>query len=220
MSPQPEPRRPRFLGPEKPQPRPKVPGFLAPSLQPQPEPAQPSKPEVSSPQEPAPAPRADPPVRDPAPKQALPEEPPRPHDGAPELAEALRSLRLLSARLAEEARGDALEVAFQVARRILEAEVGTSAQPLFAVVRAAVARAGESRRLTLRVSPADAPTLAAVQDEKMGLSLLNASVVEDPTLAPGECIVESDLGRVEGHLTARREAEHSSASETRAVRAA
>src|SRR3990172_3058480 len=69
---------------------------------------------------------------------------------------AVEMLRAQAARLAEQARADAIEVAFQVARKILETEISQNPEALFALVRSAVRRAGESRRVAIRLAPDDA----------------------------------------------------------------
>ncbi|MGC4120527.1 MAG: FliH/SctL family protein [Myxococcales bacterium] len=214
-----DPRRPRFLGSsagERPAPQaatfpvlqrvptpPEVaaaaePKPTAPS--PAPAPAAPTSGQASAASAPAPVPA--PPAKAPEPPAARPPERP-PRGGTLALGEAVQALRLVGARLAEQARADALEVAFQVARRILEAEISTSPQPLFSLVRAAVRRVGEARQVTLRVAPADAALIEAQPREELGLSLAQVKVVGDPSLARGECVLESDLGMVDGRMGAR-----------------
>jgi len=124
---------------------------------------------------------------------------------AARLAASVERLRAESERLAEQTRADALEIGFQVARRILEIELTTSAEPLFALVRAAVRRAGESRTLTLRLHPAD----KALIDESGGAARVDGlmaarlQIAADPSLARGDCMVDADFGSVDGRLDTR-----------------
>jgi flagellar assembly protein FliH len=148
----------------------------------------------------------------PAPRQP-PSAPPAP---APDLeavrrqamervGDALRSLRVEAERLAEQARADAIEVAFQVASRILETEVKANPETLFSLVRSALRKAGDSRRIALRLCPGDAAALEA-DFERVGhgdLSAARVEIVADPTLAPGDCLVETDFGQVDGRLATR-----------------
>src|SRR6185369_15742672 len=69
------------------------------------------------------------------------------------LGAAVEMLRTTSERLAAEARSDALEVGFLIARRILETELATSPEPLVALVRSTIRRLGEARKMTVRLSP-------------------------------------------------------------------
>jgi len=121
------------------------------------------------------------------------------------VGDAVRALRLEAERLAEQARADALEVAFQVAARILETEVRVNPETLFSLVRSALRKAGDSRRIAVRLCPADAATLEA-GFERLGRGDLTAARVEivaDPTLGPGDCVVETDFGQVDGRLATR-----------------
>jgi len=114
-------------------------------------------------------------------------------------------LRAQGERLAEQARADALELAFMIARRILEREIHTDPLALLSLIRSAIVRAGEANQITLRLSAADAGALrVAGQDASVGsFSLAKVTVVADPNLAPGDCIVETNLGTVDGRLSTR-----------------
>jgi flagellar assembly protein FliH len=121
------------------------------------------------------------------------------------VGEAVRALRLEAEGLAEQARADAIEIAFQVASRILETEVRANPEALFALVRSALRKAGDSRRIAVRVSPEDA---AILEEHREGLgqgdlAVTRVEVVPDPALGPGDCVVETDFGQVDGRLATR-----------------
>ncbi|BDG07970.1 FliH/SctL family protein [Anaeromyxobacter paludicola] len=149
------------------------------------------------------------------PQEPPPPPPPPPGPSAADLAEirreamervaqAVQLLKLQSERLAEQARADALEIGFQVAARILEAEVRQSPEPLFALVRSALRRAGDSRQIALRACPEDAALLQSEAGrEAMGVATARVEIVPDPELARGDCVVETDYGRVDGRLATR-----------------
>lgn len=185
-------------------------------------------PAVPKPAEPQNAASAPPPPRAPAPAMAPVDpgseasEPPAPAaqaayvgrqadrqavtgDASEALAAAIQGLRLASARLAEQARSDALEIAFVIARRILEAELKASPEPLFALVRSAVRRLGEARQIRVRLCPADAAVIeeALAKEELPDLAVVQTQVVADASLSPGDCVVESALGSVDGRLDGR-----------------
>ncbi|AKU93026.1 FliH/SctL family protein [Vulgatibacter incomptus] len=118
---------------------------------------------------------------------------------------SVERLRSESERLAEQARADALEIGFQVARRILETELSASAEPLFALVRSAVRRAGESRTLTLRLHPADKELIEQSGGAERIDVLLAAKLklAADPSLSRGDCMVDADFASVDGRLDTR-----------------
>lgn len=118
---------------------------------------------------------------------------------------AVATLRAHADRLAEQARADAIEIAFQVARKILEAEVRQNPDALFALVRSAVRRAGESRRIAIRISPDDAQLLQSDSGRAAldGLTAARIEYVPDASLHHGDCVIDADFGQVDGRLTTR-----------------
>jgi len=137
-------------------------------------------------------------------------------EGLERLADAVAMLRLQAERLADQARADAVEIAFQAAARILETELRQSPEPLFALVRSALRRAGDSRRVVVRLSPDDARLVETDRDRLAvgALAVARVEIVADASLAPGDCVVETDFGKVDGRLATRL------AEAKRAVRAA
>src|SRR4051794_21559615 len=77
------------------------------------------------------------------------------------VASAVEVLRSAAHRLGADVRVEAIELALLVAKRILDAELSTSVEPLVGLVRGAVRRLGESRRIIVRLAPADAEAVAA-----------------------------------------------------------
>lgn len=187
---------------------PRTPGFLrgiatSPAAQPPPflldEPPAPPPP---APPPPAPVVRAPEPLPPPA---APPQPAPPPAEMLARYAASIEALRQQSDRLAALARADAIEIGFQVARRILEMELSASAEPLFALVRSAIRRAGESRTLTVRLHPAD---LAAVEGAGGATALANVTAAQlqlepDPTLERGDCVIDTGQAQVDGRLATR-----------------
>jgi flagellar assembly protein FliH len=128
------------------------------------------------------------------------------------VSHAVEVLRLTAGRLAEEARSDALEIGFQVARRVIEAELQTSPETLFALVRSALKRAGDSRKIVIRLHPEDARTVAAsVASGDLAVAAAAVEVQPDATLERGDCLVETDFGQVDGRLQTRLDELHRAA---------
>ncbi|GEJ56994.1 FliH/SctL family protein [Anaeromyxobacter diazotrophicus] len=118
---------------------------------------------------------------------------------------ALETLRAQADRLAEQARADAIEIGFQVARKILELEVRQSPEALFALVRSAVRRAGESRRIAVRLAPDDAALLQSEAGRAAldGVTAARVEFLADAALERGDCVVDTDFGQVDGRLSTR-----------------
>jgi flagellar assembly protein FliH len=126
------------------------------------------------------------------------------------LGAAVEQLRTTSERLASEARSDALEVGFLIAKRILETELTTSPEPLVALVRSTIRRLGEARKMVVRLSPADAEAVTAVLTARgpaavTSVASAHIEVLADNTLERGDCLVEGDVGSVDGRIATRIE---------------
>lgn len=123
----------------------------------------------------------------------------------PRVVAALAALKAESERLAEQARSDALEIGFAVARRILEHELSVSPQPLFGFIRAAIQRAGEQRQLKVRLCPADHERLeeARLSGATGQLAIATLELVRDPSLSVGDVVVEGESATVDGRLGTR-----------------
>jgi len=121
------------------------------------------------------------------------------------LAASIDALRLQSEKLAEQARADVLEVAFQIARRIVEVEVRQSPEPLFALIRTSLGQLAMARRINLRVSPQDIDSLRGARGQELtgAMSLAEVELTADAALEPGECLIDSDLGQIDGRLANR-----------------
>jgi flagellar assembly protein FliH len=120
---------------------------------------------------------------------------------------AVSLLRSQGERLAEQARADALELAFMMARKILERELRSDPVVLMGLIRSAISRAGDANRITVRLNTDDAETLRASGHDLTSshFSLAKIEVIADPTLTPGDCVIETNLGTVDGRLSIRLE---------------
>ena len=92
-----------------------------------------------------------------------------------------------------------------MARRILEQELHSDPQALLALIRSAVSRAGSAHHVTLRLNPKDADKLRELSPEESGMSLSigKVEIVGDASLTLGDCLVETELGTVDGRLATR-----------------
>ena len=136
----------------------------------------------------------------------LPPPPPTPGpEFAARLAQAVAELRAQSAELAAQAEADVVEIAAVIARRVLEMELTTGTAPLFSLVRSAVRRLGESRKIVVRMCPADAAAVQGAGEASplRGLAIAKVEVMSDSTLSPGDVIVDGEHGTVDGRLSTR-----------------
>lgn len=142
-----------------------------------------------------------------APAQSAPAPTPPPPPPAatlsPRVEQAINALRAQGELLAQQARSDALEVGMLVARKILEREISTNHEALFALIKSAIRKVGEARSTTVRLSPADLERLDKVEGGR--LSLGEVKLEADEALGPGDVMVDTEHHTVDGRLNTRLE---------------
>jgi type III secretion system HrpE/YscL family protein len=120
------------------------------------------------------------------------------------LAEA-SAIRDRALRAAER---ETAEVAIAVARRILGEEIALAPERVTALVGEVLARARRANDVTVTLHPDDAATLRSVQDtllERAGRPA-RFTIVEDPSLTRGGCIVRTELGQLDARIEVQLEA--------------
>jgi flagellar biosynthesis/type III secretory pathway protein FliH len=98
--------------------------------------------------------------------------------------------------------GELATLALEVARKVLGRELSREPRAVLDLASHALAEARDRREVTLRVNPADAPTLRA-NHERLAALLERApglGVREDVGVEPGGVIVETDAGRVDARV--------------------
>jgi flagellar assembly protein FliH len=181
------------------------PSSSAPKLRAVPAPARPE----AAPPPPAPPPAPPPPP--PAPVVAIAEVEARlKAEFAARMGAAIELINVHGERIAAEARVDAIEIAFLVARKIIDTEITTSIEPLVGIIRTAVRRLGESRQVVVKLCPQDAEAIAAASAARgapaLGrISAAQIEIVADAALGRGDCVVEGDFATVDGRLSTRIE---------------
>jgi flagellar assembly protein FliH len=118
---------------------------------------------------------------------------------AESLMKSLEELAAFRARLRERYERELLEVALGVARKVVQQELADRPEIWLGMIRAAVRRAVDRERITVRVPAALAaflrdslPELRAALDQVKELDL-----VEDPSLSEGGCVIESRFGEID-----------------------
>ena len=125
------------------------------------------------------------------------------------LARAAAALALAGTerdRLLAAAQREVVSLALQVARRILCLELAGREGAVAELAARALAEARERREVVLRVNPADAPAVRAAEGA-LGAVLLRAGLVvrEDPAVAAGSAVVDTEAGRLDAGIEAQLE---------------
>jgi flagellar biosynthesis/type III secretory pathway protein FliH len=116
------------------------------------------------------------------------------------LEETLGAARAERQRLAAEVTAVVPEVALTLARKVIEREVGDAERALRTVVAALARRVTERGVGTVRVAPEIAVALDAWRAEAGAGGLDGLAIRADDTLRPGDWIIETDGGAIDGRL--------------------
>jgi flagellar biosynthesis/type III secretory pathway protein FliH len=99
-----------------------------------------------------------------------------------------------------------VEVALDIARRVVGRELAASPDTVVELARRALRAAAGGGDITLRIAPGDAGRLHGADDALRAIVQRGAlTIAEDPSLASGEVVVESAGGRVDARVDAQLE---------------
>lgn len=146
------------------------------------------------------------PVRsEPPPPPAPPPPPPPAFSPLAEqrLSAALAALATQGERLAEQARADALELGILIARRIVEREIAVNLESVFSLIKSALRMAGEENVTRVRLHPRDVERFEAAVHADFSLGKI--VLAPDPSLQPGDVMVDTTSHTVDGRLSTRFE---------------
>jgi flagellar biosynthesis/type III secretory pathway protein FliH len=122
-------------------------------------------------------------------------------EGRARAAGALACAAVERDRLLGEAEREVVALALAVARKLLGRELAASPDAVIALARAALGEARERREVLLRVSPGDAAAIRAAESTLAAtLARARLGLREDPALAPGDVVVETEAGRVDARI--------------------
>jgi hypothetical protein len=121
------------------------------------------------------------------------------------LSHGVQSLRLHMAAVSEAARSDALDLAVQMARAILQREIESEPGAMLALVQTAVKKTGNATGVTVRLHPQDLTRVQSAMDtmEQHDLPMADLNLVGDATLEQGDVVVQGEFGQVDGRLNTR-----------------
>lgn len=122
------------------------------------------------------------------------------------LEEAIGAARAERERLAAELVDVVPRVAIQLAEKVIERELADRGSAVRTAVDAVVRRAVRGGAVTIRVAPDIAEALGAWRaDDQRAAALVDAPIVADAALRPGEWMVESEHGLLDGRLATQLE---------------
>jgi type III secretion system HrpE/YscL family protein len=127
--------------------------------------------------------------------------------GQAQASAALVAAQAQARRIQVDARADLTRLAVAIAEKLLDEELALHPERVARIVERCLGQVGAARRVVLRVNPADQPTLDRELPRLRGLVEADALVLEpDPTIRAGGCLLETELGQVDGRLETQLQA--------------
>jgi flagellar biosynthesis/type III secretory pathway protein FliH len=117
------------------------------------------------------------------------------------MSDTLRELDELRRSMIRQTEHQIVQLAIEMARRIVRREVQTDTDLLCAMARVALDRLGEGAPATIRLNPEDYHTIVARQGGAWAGH--NVNVTADPSVGRGGCMVESPFGIVDASVEAQ-----------------
>jgi len=104
----------------------------------------------------------------------------------------------LQQQIIAEAEAHLLDLAVEIARKVLMQEIQAGRHQIEPIVREALRRAPANREIAVRLNPDDLARLEAASDRDEMPA--NVRLVADPSVGPAECVVETAEGTVEARI--------------------
>lgn len=113
------------------------------------------------------------------------------------VAQTLTDLSSLRETLIQQTERQMVQLALTIARRIVYREVSLDPELIAAMAHVALKKLGTSSPATIRLNPEDY-TVVTHEGERWGGA--QVTVVPDPAIARGGCLVESEFGRIDASI--------------------
>lgn len=113
------------------------------------------------------------------------------------VAQTVEELGALRHTLAQQSERQMVQLALMVARRIVHREVSLDPELVAAMAHVALQKLSASSPATIRLNPDDYTVVARASERWTGSQV---TVVPDPAVARGGCLVESEFGRIDATL--------------------
>lgn len=107
-------------------------------------------------------------------------------------------------QILQESESEIIRLIFTISNKIVGYEINNGSMKVVKhVVKEAISCAGEKKIIAVRLSPGDITKMNTL--EEMKITDQNIKIVEDRTITPGGCIVETDFGSIDSQIETRWE---------------
>jgi hypothetical protein len=119
------------------------------------------------------------------------------------LEKSVEELSLLRGRMMEETEEQLVTLAAAIARRVIGREIAMDPEILLTLAAEGIDALGDRDKVVVRFGFLDRDDLLAPMVERLKRRAPRCEVLQDPSLGPGQCVVESEFGQVDESVDAR-----------------
>jgi flagellar biosynthesis/type III secretory pathway protein FliH len=119
------------------------------------------------------------------------------------LEKSVEDLSLLRGRMMEETEEELVALAATIARRVIGREISLDPEILLTLAAEGIDALGDRDRVVVRFGFLDRDDLLASMVERLKRRAPRCEVLQDPSLGPGQCVVESEFGQVDESVDTR-----------------
>jgi flagellar biosynthesis/type III secretory pathway protein FliH len=119
------------------------------------------------------------------------------------LEKSVEELSLLRGRMMEETEDQLVTLAATIAKRVIGREISIDPEILLTLAAEGIDALGDRDRVVVRFGFLDRDDLLASMVERLKRRAPRCEVLQDPSLGPGQCVVESEFGQVDESVETR-----------------
>jgi hypothetical protein len=119
------------------------------------------------------------------------------------LENSVEELSNLRGRMMEETEEQLVALAAAIARRVIGREIAVDPEILLTLAAEGIDALGERDRVVVRFGFLDSEDLLSSMVDRLKRKAPRCEVLQDPSLGPGQCIVESEFGQVDESVDSR-----------------
>ena len=111
-------------------------------------------------------------------------------------------------QIIKDAENEILRLAIKIAEQIIKSEVSLHRDVCLNIVTEAIARVSDREQIIVRVNREDAEFLKRYKDRLAGMldGVRSFSILEDNNIEPGGCVIETNLGYIDGKISTKLKA--------------
>jgi flagellar assembly protein FliH len=115
--------------------------------------------------------------------------------------QAISKFDTLKKQVYQTAERETVELALAIARKIVLYEVSVQKELILRVVKEAIQKVADHDKIKIRINPSDSPIIKNADPQFLNCDAIeNITFVDDETISPGGCIIETNCGNIDARI--------------------